>query len=840
MRYVFFYILTLLLLISSLTLYSQKVLTSKEDSVFQVNGEIYFKFHLNKTDNLDSITKIISIDNVKEGEVYAYANREEFNRFLNFRMDYIILPSPGSLLTEQELNMGNWQKDNMDNTIWNFYPTYSQYLTFMSGFASSFPTICKLDTIGTTAQGRLLLAVKISDSVNYDRSVPQFFYTSSIHGDEITGYVMMLHLIDTLLNSYGTSTRITNLIHNTQIFINPLANPDGTYHSGNNSVSGATRSNANSIDLNRNYPDPADGQHPDGNMWQPETMAFMDYANCHHFTLSMNFHCGIEVVNYPWDTWSRLTADDSWWQFVSKEYADTCHLYGPSGYFDDLNNGITNGYAWYRITGGRQDYHNYFMHCREATLEISSVNNPAGNQLPNYWKYNVHSFLNYMGQAGYGIKGKVYDSITYDPIRAKVFIAGHDVDSSFIYSSLPSGWYFKLIDAGSWSLTFSSPGYYSRTITGVSAARRSVNQLNVKLRPINIYWPRSFFATAVNPYQIDIFWEKNGQNDPVMIAYNTSATFGTPITGTSYTPGMVLAGGGTILYNGTDTSFSHTGLNPNTTHYYQAWSVMTGNSYSTPAAANVTTPCGVYNTFPIIENFTTASVQLPNCWSQEAAGTNAVYSWIRANSAKAGATAWEMKLPRQGTVTSGTLRLKTMFFNTTSVTSLVLGFKHFLDDRKTGATLKIQSSSDGVNWTDEGWSMATSNNTNKGPFTVSLNITHNLNSPATMIAFAVTGNLGSYDNWYIDDVSLKAPGYWVGGTLASLTDWNTASNWGDGLVPVATTNVYIPLRTNLPIVFNDPASPAQCNDLVVSKDAFVTVNPGKVLIINGNITLQTP
>ncbi|MCK7539529.1 MAG: hypothetical protein MZV63_55810 [Marinilabiliales bacterium] len=54
-------------------------------------------------------------------------------------------------------------------------------------------------------------AVKISDSVNYDRGVPQVFLTSSIHGDETTGYVTMMHLIDSTLNAYGSSTRIARI-----------------------------------------------------------------------------------------------------------------------------------------------------------------------------------------------------------------------------------------------------------------------------------------------------------------------------------------------------------------------------------------------------------------------------------------------------------------------------------------------------------------------------------------------------------------------------------------------------------------------------------------------------
>jgi hypothetical protein len=839
MKIIILYSLTVFFVLIANILPAQTDPLLAADSVLNAKGEVYFKFKMEDRTRIDTLSRVISIDYVKDGNVFAYANRNEFTRFLEFRLDYTVLPHPGSLLTNKELNMGNWQKDSKNMTIWNFYPTYSQYVGFMNTWASTYPSICKLDTIGTTIQGRLILTVKISDSVNYDRGVPQFFFTSSIHGDETTGYIMMMHLIDSLLNAYGTSPRITDLVNKIQIYINPLSNPDGTYRGGDNTVSGAVRGNANNIDMNRNYADPQDGQHPDGYPWQPETMAFMNYADKHRFSMAMNFHGGAEVVNYPWDTWAQLAADDSWWQFVSNEYADTAQTYGLAGYFTNpYPSGITNGYAWYTISGGRQDYHNYFEHAREVTLEISNTKNPAAGQLLNYWKYNYRSLLNYLSQCAYGIKGKVYDSVTYAPIAAKVLIATHDIDSSFVYSHLPSGWYFRLIDNGSWNITFSAPGYYSRTLSSVSSARYGVNLQYVKLRPLDIYFPRSFAATAVSPYQINLSWTKNGLNDPVMIAYNTISTFGTPVNGTAYTPGMSISGGGTVIYNGSSTAYSHVGLSPNTTYYYKAWSVSSGNNYSAPAAANATTSCGVYSGFPITENFTTATIQPPNCWTQEASGTNAIHKWVRSNSSQAGGTAWEMRMTSQN-VNPGTTRLKTYFFNTVGVTMLTLSFKHRMTGIETGATLRIQSSSDGINWTNESWSQASLNGS-VGPATVSLNISNNLNSPSTMIAFMVTGNLNMVTNWYIDDVSIKAPGYWVGGTLASPTDWNTGTNWGDGLVPGASTNAYIPARTYLPVVFNDPGSPAQCNDLVIEKNAGVTVNPGKSLNVNGNLIMKAP
>jgi hypothetical protein len=842
MRFFYSYLLIFTLTFVTWVAPAQTILKSKEDSLFNANGEVYFKFTMNDKIRVDSLSRIISVDNFKDGEVFAYANRNEFILFLNLKIDYVLLPPPGSLPTDAELNMGNWQKNGENMTIWNFYPTYPQYVTFMTGFASSYPSICHLDTIGTTIQGRLLLSLKISDSVNYERGVPQVFLTSSIHGDETTGYIMMMHLIDTLLNSYGSSTRLTNLIHNTQIFINPLANPDGTYHGGDGTVGGSIRYNANNVDMNRNYPDPATGPHPTG-MWQPETMAFMNYADRLRLTLSMNFHGGAEVVNYPFDTWTTLAADDSWWQYVAHQYADTCHKLGPAGYFTNpYLNGITNGAVWYVVAGGRQDYHTYFKHDRECTLEISLVKTVDASTLLSYWKYNYRSFLNYIEQANYGINGKVYDSVTNAPVGAKVFIAGHDADSSWIYSSLPSGWYFRMIDTGPWNLTFTAPGYYPRTITGVASARHATNRLNVKLRPIDQYWPRSFLAKAINANQIDLSWLKDASNDPVMIAYSTTNTFGTPATGTAYTFGSNISGGGVVFYNGSNTAYSNTYLNPGTIYYYRAWTVRPGNTYSAYQVANATTYCGVYNSFPITEDFATASMQLPNCWSQEATGTNAVYTWTRVYSANAGGTAWEMRLPAQ-VVNPGTSRLKTCFFNTTGITVMTLSFKYNVRGTNfsgTGTTLKIQSSYDGVNWTDEGWSMVTTSNGNVAGTPVTINITHNLNSPATMIAFVATGNLNRFSYWYIDNVSIKAPGYWNGGTMNALIDWNTGTNWGDGVVPNSGINVYIPPKNFLPLVTNDPLTPAQCKDLLISKNATITVGAGKKIIVNGKMTLQGP
>ncbi|MCK9423261.1 MAG: T9SS type A sorting domain-containing protein [Bacteroidales bacterium] len=481
-RYGFLFIL---LFFVSVNPYSraQNSVFPKVDNLFMERGEVYFKFSVTSPDEINSLTHIISIDKVNGNEVFAYANKKGFIQFRKSNHPYKILPAPGLLIPGSELTRFSPFLKSGSKTVWNFYPTYEQFLDYMVGFAAGHPDICNLDTIGTSVQGRLLLAVKISDNVHQQEAEPRVLYTAAIHGDETGGYVLMLHLIDYLLLSYGSDQRITDLINSTEIFINPLANPDGTYFGGNNSVFGATRYNANFIDLNRNYPDPKLGLHPDNEAWQPETMAFMTYGQNNHFTLSANFHGGSEVFNYPWDTWEKLTPDDSWWQFVGRQWADTAQKYGSMGYFTDVNNGITNGHAWYEINGGRQDYMNYWHHCREATVEISNIKLLPTNQLDSFWLYNYTSFLNYIEQSHFGVNGLVTDSITGQPVFSRVFINNHDEDSSDVFSYLPSGFFARPVFEGTYDITFSSPSYFSKTFNNVVINNGQPTTLNVQMKP---------------------------------------------------------------------------------------------------------------------------------------------------------------------------------------------------------------------------------------------------------------------------------------------------------------------------------------------------------------------
>lgn len=454
--------------------------TQLTQQLFQQKGEIYFSFEIPDRSAISTVTRVVSIDNVKNNTVFAYANQREFECFLTLGYNWQILANPNETAT---LNTSAKPSELLDT--WNTYPTYEAYEALMAGFVADYPNLCRLVNIGTLASGRKLLVLKITDNPDVREDEPQFLYTSTMHGDETAGYVGMLHLIDYLLSHYNTDTRTTNLVNNMEIWINPLANPDGTYRAGNNTVSGATRANANNVDLNRNYPDFQDGAHPDGNAWQPETVAFMAFADTMNFVMAANFHGGAEVFNYPWDTWATLPADTDWWLERSVQYVDTLRAHSPASYFTDVAaSGYTNGYAWYEVNGGRQDYMNWFKHCREVTIELSSQKLLAESQLLNNWNYNYRSWLNLLEESLHGVRGIVKDACTGQPLVAKIEVEGHDFDESHVFSGLPLGNYHRPIAAGTYTLIVSAPGYVSQTISGISVTENApAVVLNIDLAP---------------------------------------------------------------------------------------------------------------------------------------------------------------------------------------------------------------------------------------------------------------------------------------------------------------------------------------------------------------------
>lgn len=428
-------------------------------SAFSQSSYYHFKFDVKDKNELKKITQLISIDNFKNNTVWAYANEKEFETFkeLNYKIESL------------PLNDNNNKVINMATTTaqmanWDRYPTYDVYKQMMLNFQTNYPTLCDLDTIGNTQAGRLVLVLKISDNVSSHEQEPEFFYTSTMHGDETTGMLLTLRLADYLLSNYGTNPEATYIVNNFELYINPDANPDGTYYGGNNDVSGSRRSLYNGDDPNRDFPYPLDVNSTTSN---PETNDMMAFATEHHFVMSANFHGGAEVYNYPWDCWNsseNTPADVNWWEHLGRAYVDSARLNYSSYMSDVTSDGVTEGADWYYASGSRQDYMNYFHHCKEVTIELSSSKTLSTDQLNNYWNYNKRSLINFIKEANYGFNGTVKNT-NGDPLNAKIEITSYDKDNSWVVTDPVFGDYYRPIEPGTYDVTYSSYGYISQTHT---------------------------------------------------------------------------------------------------------------------------------------------------------------------------------------------------------------------------------------------------------------------------------------------------------------------------------------------------------------------------------------
>ncbi len=443
------------------------------EALMAARGEYFFSLPVQYREEAAQLTRLCSIDKMEGNLLICYANEEQYQQLLAKGYRPTLL-TPPSMLEHYTM----WDGTDREAYDWDAYPTYEAYQDMMKRYAEDYPERCTYIDLGTLASGRKLMFCRINNG--HPDGKPKFLYTSTMHGDELTGMMLMLRLIDELCTS--NDPRILELIDQLDIFISPCTNPDGTYYGGNSTVFGARRNNANNADLNRNYPDFDNGPHPDGKEYQPETLLMMELAEQYPFTMAANFHGGSEVLNYPWDTYQPLHPDDEWWQLVCHEYADQTHEHDTL-YMSIYDNGIVNGYVWYPIYGSRQDYMNYYAQCREVTIECSTAYTPNPSLMPMYWIYNHESMLRYMEQCLNGIHGIVTDSVTSLPLEAEVTILNHDHHGSAVSSHLPVGDYHRPVKGGTYEVMYSREGYYPKTFTLTVADGETLVQ-DVQLVPV--------------------------------------------------------------------------------------------------------------------------------------------------------------------------------------------------------------------------------------------------------------------------------------------------------------------------------------------------------------------
>lgn len=148
------------------------------------------------------------------------------------------------------------------------FATVDQVTAELGRVAAEHPDLVRLVDYGdswrkTISGGTLgddLLALRISDASTDGRVKPVLFVMSAIHAREMATAEISRELIRRLVSGFGHDPRITALLRETEVWIVPMANPDGrrkaetglSWRKNVDDVAGCAVTSKVGVDLNRN------------------------------------------------------------------------------------------------------------------------------------------------------------------------------------------------------------------------------------------------------------------------------------------------------------------------------------------------------------------------------------------------------------------------------------------------------------------------------------------------------------------------------------------------------------------------------------------------------------
>jgi len=326
------------------------------------------------------------------------------------------------------------------------YHSHTELTNDMAAWASAYPSITHLESIGTSYNGREIWAMKISDNPSLEEFEAEVCWIGCHHGDETISVEVCYYMIEHLLENYGTDPQVTWLVNEREFWIIPMLNPDG-HTSG-------SRYNAQGIDLNRNYLCP-DGSNAGTAFSAVESSLLRDWYVGKNPVTSLTFHSGAVYVNYLWDYSYDPTPDEPMLITISNEYGRLSGL--P----------VTNGADWYVADGTCQDWCYDQRGEIDTTIELSTIKDPPASSIDGIVDDNIPAMLYQARKSGKGIRGLVTDADTGAPLYATISIPEIGKD---VYTDPDVGDYHRMVESGTYTVQCSVDGFPTQTVYNVSSS----------------------------------------------------------------------------------------------------------------------------------------------------------------------------------------------------------------------------------------------------------------------------------------------------------------------------------------------------------------------------------
>jgi carboxypeptidase T len=197
----------------------------------------------------------VTVDEADEETVVVSGRADQIKKLRQLGYQVEALGSAPDRLSEDELRLYDFPSAD------SRYHNYAEMTNEINSVVSAHPDIVSQRVIGTSYQGRNIVALKISDNVATDESEPEVLFTHHQHAREHLTVEMALYLLDQLTSGYGTDSRVTSLVNSREIWIVPDLNPDGgeydiasgSYRSWRKNRQPNSGSSYVGTDLNRNW-----------------------------------------------------------------------------------------------------------------------------------------------------------------------------------------------------------------------------------------------------------------------------------------------------------------------------------------------------------------------------------------------------------------------------------------------------------------------------------------------------------------------------------------------------------------------------------------------------------
>lgn len=185
-------------------------------------------------------------------------------------------------------------------------PTIHAYLDTLAQLR---PDLAQVETVGSSLEGRLLRALHVRGKGQRRFGM---VVDGGLHAREWIAMAVSTCVADRLLRGYDQDERIRDFVDQSELWVLPVANPDGYVHSWKSDrYWRKNRRDGHGVDLNRNFglawggdgsSDKPSSQvyRGEGPFSEPESAALRDLMVAHDIDAHIDFHSYGQMLLHPW------------------------------------------------------------------------------------------------------------------------------------------------------------------------------------------------------------------------------------------------------------------------------------------------------------------------------------------------------------------------------------------------------------------------------------------------------------------------------------------------------------------------------------------------------------